>query len=87
MLAHQTSNGTKVESGDLYASGTISGETDDSFGSLLELSWKGSKPLLLAETGEQRAFLEDGDTVIMTGYCQADGYRIGFGELRNTVVA
>jgi fumarylacetoacetase len=85
MLAHQTSNGTKVESGDLYASGTISGETEDSFGSLLELSWKGSKPLTMTETGEQRTFLEDGDTVIFTGYCQGDGYRIGFGELRISV--
>lgn len=85
MLAHQTSNGTKVQSGDLYASGTISGEDEDSFGSLLELSWKGSKPLTMTETDEQRTFLEDGDTVIFTGYCQGEGYRIGFGELRNTV--
>ena len=85
MLAHQTSNGTKVESGDLYASGTIRRATHDSFGSLLELSWRGSKPLTMLETGEQRTFLEDGDTVIFTGYCQGDGYRVGFGELRNTV--
>jgi fumarylacetoacetase len=86
MIAHQTSNGTPVEPGDLYASGTISGEEPGTFGSMLELCWKGTQPMTLTETGEQRTFIEDGDTVIMTGYCQGDGYRIGFGELRNQVI-
>lgn len=84
-LAHQTSNGTPVEFGDLYASGTISGETEDSFGSLLELSWRGTKPLTLAETGETRTFLEDGDTLTLSAYAQGDGYRIGFGECSGQV--
>ena len=86
MLAHQTSNGTPTEPGDLYASGTISGEDEGTFGSLLELSWKGSKPLTLEETGEQRTFLEDGDTLIMSGCCHGDGYCIGFGELTSQVI-
>lgn len=84
-LAHQTSNGTPVELGDLYATGTISGETPDSFGSLLELTWKGERPLTMEETNERRTFLHDGDTVIMTAYAQGDGYRIGFGEVRGTI--
>lgn len=86
-LAHQSSNGTELEAGDLYASGTISGETEDSFGSLLELTWKGTKPITLSETGETRTFLEDGDTVIMKAFAQGDGFRIGFGEVRGTVVS
>jgi fumarylacetoacetase len=84
-LAHQTSNGTPVELGDLYATGTISGETPDSFGSLLELTWKGERPLTMAETNERRTFLHDGDTVIMSAYAQGEGYRIGFGEVRGTI--
>ncbi|MEQ1824180.1 MAG: fumarylacetoacetate hydrolase family protein, partial [Fimbriimonadaceae bacterium] len=86
-LAHQSSNGTPLEIGDLYASGTISGESEDSFGSLLELTWRGQKPLSMTETGETRTFLEDGDTLIMTGWGQADGYRIGFGEVRTKIEA
>jgi fumarylacetoacetase len=85
-LAHQTSNGTPIEPGDLYATGTISGPEEGSFGSLLELSWRGSRPIRMEETGEERTFLEDGDTVIMTGYCQADGYRIGLGSLSTQVL-
>ena len=85
MLAHQTSNGTKIEPGDLYASGTISGDSDEALGSMLELTWKGTRPVVLKETGEERRFIEDGDTVIMTGYCQGSGYRVGFGEVRNTI--
>ena len=85
-LAHQTSNGTPTEGGDLYASGTISGVDEGSFGSLLEATWRGTKPITMEETGEQRTFLEDGDAVIMTGYCQGDGYRVGFGTLTNQVV-
>lgn len=85
-LAHLTSNGTPVEFGDLYASGTISGEDDGSYGSMLELTWRGAKPLTLQETGETRAFLEDGDTVVMRAFAQGDGYRVGFGECRGTIL-
>lgn len=85
-LAHQTSNGTPTQPGDLYASGTISGTEPGTFGSMLELCWKGTQPLLMEETGETRTWLEDGDTVIMTGWCQGDGYRVGFGECRGTIV-
>ena len=85
-LAHQTSNGTPIEVGDLYASGTISGETPDSFGSLLELTWRGQQPLQL-ESGETRTFLEDGDIVTMTGWCQGDGYRVGFGECSGEIIS
>jgi fumarylacetoacetase len=85
MLAHQTSNGTMVEPGDLYGSGTISGTEEGTFGSLLELTWKGTRPIRMEETGEERTFLEDGDLVIMSGFCQGDGYRVGFGELINEV--
>jgi fumarylacetoacetase len=86
MLAHQTSNGTPTEPGDLYGTGTISGQEEGSFGSMLELSWRGTKPIRMEETGEERSFLEDGDTVIISGYCQGDGYRIGFGDLVNEVI-
>lgn len=86
LLAHQTSNGTNIEPGDLYASGTISGPEEGTYGSLLELTWRGARPLTLEETGETRTFLEDGDTLIMSGYGQGDGYRIGFGELRTQVI-
>lgn len=85
-LAHQASNGTPLEAGDLYASGTISGETPDSYGSMLELTWRGERPIILNETGEQRKFLEDGDTLSMTGYCQGEGYRVGFGSVGGTVL-
>ena len=85
-LAHQTSNGTCVEPGDLYASGTISGLEPGSFGSLLEATWRGTKPIVLEETGESRTFLEDGDVVRFHAFAQGDGYRIGFGELVGEVV-
>ncbi len=84
-LAHQTSNGTSVEPGDLYASGTISGPDEGSYGSLLELTWRGTNPLTMDETGEQRTFLEDGDTLVLSGYCQGDGYRVGLGSVFATV--
>ena len=86
-LAHQTSNGTPTEPGDLYASGTISGTAEDSFGSMLELAWRGTKPIVMKETGEERRFIEDGDVVFLSGYCQGKGYRVGFGSLFNEVVA
>ncbi len=84
-LAHHTINGCNLRSGDLLASGTVSGPTPDSFGSMLELAWRGTKPLTLPG-GEQRRFLEDGDTVTMTGWCQGDGYRVGFGTVTGTVL-
>ncbi len=85
-LVHQASNGTPIEPGDLYGTGTISGPDAGSFGSLLELTWRGSKPITLTETGETRTFLEDGDTLIMRGWCQGDGYRIGLGEIVTTIL-
>jgi fumarylacetoacetase len=86
-LTHQSSNGTNVQVGDLYASGTISGESEDSFGSILELSWRGNNPISIRETGETRTFIEDGDTVIMRAYCQGNGFQIGFGESVGRIVA
>lgn len=85
-LAHQSVNGTNLQVGDLYASGTVSGDTPDSYGSMLELAWRGEKPLVMEETGEERKFLMDGDTVVMTGWCQGKGYRIGFGEVRGKIL-
>jgi fumarylacetoacetase len=79
-LAHHTSNGCNMRPGDLLASGTISGPTPDSYGSLLELTWRGKQPLQLAP-GEDRRFLEDGDRVTFTGWGQGQGYRVGFGEV------
>ncbi|KAL7405591.1 hypothetical protein ABVT39_003695 [Epinephelus coioides] len=77
-LTHHTVNGCNVRPGDLLASGTISGPDPGSFGSMLELSWRGSKSIDLGG-GETRTFLKDGDEVTITGYCQGDGYRVGFG--------
>lgn len=84
-LAHHTVNGCKVNSGDMMGSGTISGPTPDSYGSMLELSWAGSKPVTLPG-GAKRVFLEDGDTVVMRGYCKAQNLRIGFGEVRTKLL-
>lgn len=84
-LAHHTSNGCNVRVGDLMASGTISGSEPESFGSMLELSWNGSKPVVL-NNGDERSFLEDGDTVIMKGFGEKDGIRVGFGELRSKIL-
>ncbi len=84
-LAHQTVNGCNINVGDLYASGTISGSTPDSYGSMLELSWNGTKHLKLSD-GSRRTFLEDGDTVIMRGFAQKNGLRIGFGEVTTKVL-
>lgn len=78
-LAHHTVNGCNIKVGDLCASGTISGPSPDTFGSMLELSWRGTKPLTLAD-GSRRTFLQDGDTVIMRAYGARNGIRIGFGE-------
>ncbi|RLD19924.1 MAG: fumarylacetoacetase [Bacteroidetes bacterium] len=84
-LAHHTSNGCNLKIGDMYASGTISGPTPDSYGSMLELAWKGTKPLEMAD-GSKRSFIEDGDTVIMKGYAEKDGIRVGFGEVSSKVL-
>ncbi|XP_070822041.1 fumarylacetoacetase [Chaetodon trifascialis] len=84
-LAHHTVNGCNVRPGDLLASGTISGPEPESFGSMLELSWKGSKSIDLGG-GESRTFLKDGDEVTITGYCQGDGYRVGFGPCTGTIL-
>ena len=84
-LTHHASNGCNLEAGDLYASGTISGPTPDSLGSMLELAWRGTRPLPLPD-GTERTFLLDDDTVIMRGYAEKDGVRIGFGEVRGTVL-
>ncbi|MCS4433086.1 fumarylacetoacetase [Aquiflexum gelatinilyticum] len=84
-LAHHTINGCNINVGDMMASGTISGPTEDSFGSMLELSWKGTKPVILEEGGE-RKFIQDGDSVIMKGYAEKNGIRIGFGEVEGKVL-
>ena len=78
-LAHQTVNGCNARSGDLYGSGTISGKEKNSYGSMLELTWKGTEPLKMSD-GSERKFIHDGDTVIMHGYCKKDDLRIGFGK-------
>ena len=86
LVTHHASNGCNLRPGDLIASGTVSGDTRDSRGCLLELTWRGSDPVVLP-SGEQRRFLEDGDEVILRGYCERPGFaRIGFGECRGTVI-
>ena len=84
-LAHHTTSGCPMNVGDLLGSGTISGPTRDSRGSLLELSWGGKEPITL-DTGETRSFLEDGDTLTLTGTAQGDGYSIGFGICTGTLL-
>lgn len=84
-LAHHTSNGCRVNSGDMMGSGTISGPTKDSFGSMLELTWGGKDPIKLSN-GTERKFINDNDTVIMKGYCQNGHVRIGFGEVSSKLL-
>jgi len=84
-LAHHTINGCRVNSGDMMGSGTISGPTIDSFGSMLELTWGGQKPLTLKD-GTERKFINDNDTVIVRGYCQKGNLRIGFGEVSSKLL-
>ncbi|XP_017555053.1 fumarylacetoacetase [Pygocentrus nattereri] len=84
-LAHHTVNGCNVRPGDLLASGTISGPDPESFGSMLELSWRGSKVIDLGG-GESRTFLKDGDEVTITGYCEGRGYRVGFGQCQGKIL-
>lgn len=86
MLAHHASGGCNMRTGDLIGSGTVSGKTRDSRGCMLELTWRGAEPITLP-SGETRKFLEDGDEVIMRGFCEKPGFRrIGFGECRGTVL-
>ena len=85
-LAHHTVNGCNVEVGDMYASGTISGTEKSSYGSMLELTWRGTEPLKLSD-GTERKFINDNDTVIMRGYAEKEEMRVGFGEVRGKVLA
>nr|WP_299205696.1 fumarylacetoacetase [uncultured Brumimicrobium sp.] len=84
-LAHHTVNGCNIRCGDMMASGTISGEEKSSFGSMLELSWRGTQPLKMKD-GSERKFIQDHDTVVMRGHCNANGVRIGFGEVSTKVL-
>ena len=84
-LAHHTVNGCPVNSGDMMGSGTISGPTEDSYGSMLELTWKGEKPLKMKD-GTERKFIEDHDTIIMRGHCENDDVRIGFGQVKTQIL-
>ncbi|ATG44921.1 fumarylacetoacetase Fah [Phaeobacter piscinae] len=84
-LAHHTTSGCPMNAGDLLGSGTISGPTKESRGSLLELSWGGKEPLTL-DTGEERSFIADGDTLTLKGAAKGDGYTIGFGDCTGTVL-
>jgi len=86
MLTHHASNGCNLQTGDLIATGTISGKEKSERGSMLELSWRGTEPIELP-SGETRRFLEDGDEIIMKGYCEREGFRrIGFGECRGRIL-
>ena len=84
-LAHHTVNGCNIRIGDLMASGTISGNTPDSLGSMLELSWKGTRPIKMPD-GSERRFIQDHDTVIMRGHAEQKGLKIGFGEVETKIL-
>jgi len=84
-LAHHTINGCDIHAGDMMASGTISGNDESAYGSMLELSWKGTKPIAMPD-GSERKFINDGDTVVMKAHCEKDGVRIGFDEVRTKVL-
>jgi len=84
-LAHHTITGCNMRTGDLLASGTISGPSKDSYGSLVELTWRGTEPLKLPN-GEERKFLLDGDTLSISGYCEGEGYIVGFGEVTGKIL-
>ena len=84
-LAHHTVNGCDINAGDMMASGTISGNDESAYGSMLEISWKGTKPVQMPD-GSERKFIADNDTVIMRGYSQKDGVRVGFGEVSTKVL-
>ncbi len=84
-LAHQTVNGCNINVGDLYGSGTISGKSPDSYGSMLELSWMGTKPVQM-KNGSTRKFLKDGDTISLRGFSQKNGQRVGFGQVETKIL-
>jgi len=84
-LAHHTVNGCPIKAGDMMASGTISGPEPSSYGSMLELSWRGTKPLKMND-GSERKFIQDNDTVIMRAFAEKNGIRIGFGEVRSKLL-
>ena len=84
-LAHHTINGCNINAGDMMASGTISGNTPEAYGSMLELSWKGTKPIPMPD-GSERKFLQDNDSLIIRAHCQANHYRIGFGEVKTKIL-
>jgi fumarylacetoacetase len=84
-LVHHASSGCAMNVGDLLGSGTISGPYKHQRGSLLEISWNGTEPIELAP-GVKRSFLEDGDSLVMRGWCQGDGFRVGFGEVEGTII-
>ncbi len=84
-LAHHTVNGCNIQVGDMYASGTISGPTPDSYGSMLEISWQGKNPVTMPD-GTERRFILDNDTVVIKGYCEKNGIRIGFGECSGKIL-
>ena len=84
-LAHHTSNGCPVNSGDMMGSGTISGPTEESYGSMLELTWRGEKPIKMKD-GTERKFINDNDSVIMRAYSENDDVRIGFGEIKTKLL-
>ena len=84
-LAHHTINGCNIKSGDMMASGTISGDEEGMFGSMLEITWKGTKPIQMPD-GSERKFIADGDTVIIRGFSEKNGVRVGFGEVTAPVL-
>ena len=84
-LTHHAIGGCKMNTGDLLGSGTISGADKAEFGSLMELTWGGKEPITL-DSGESRTFIEDGDTLTLTGWAQGDGFRIGFGECTGKIL-
>ncbi len=84
-LTHHAINGCNMRVGDFYASGTISGPTADSYGSMLEISWRGTKPVQMPD-GSERKFIADGDTVVMRGFAKKDGIKVGFGEVKNLIL-
>jgi fumarylacetoacetase len=85
MLAHHTVNGCNLEVGDIYATGTISGPEPGSFGSMLEIAWKGTRPVDMPD-GSERKFIEDFDTIVLRGYGEKNGIRVGFGECKTTIL-
>lgn len=84
-LVHHSITGCNLQAGDLLGSGTISGPTPSSFGSMLELCWKGTKPIELAN-GQTRKFIQDNDTITLIGYCKKDNLKIGFGECTGKIL-